>query len=803
MSKFDTTLFQYFQNIKRQILFTPLNLGGAASSGGGTGGPPGGFLGHLPQTRVTYDTTEASLSGFTSPNPYNSSGVLVNASLVDNLNHIRYRLGTVENLAFSSNVLTIEYNDVVVASGVTILNFEGTIDASSSGPGEVTVVFSGGTGGSADIKAKVSSNDTTSDYLQSKLSAGTNVSIAVINEGGNEQLQITASGGATSDEKAKVSSNDTTTNYLENKITAGTNVSILVLNDGADEQLQISAAASGVDTIRWYSPINYGAIGNGIANDTSAIVNTINAIPSGGGVLYFPPGYRFNTTGGFVLNKPITVKGMGNAQDFDAEYGLSTILCSSSTVSLFEVTSYGCSFEDIFLKNTSVSTPSAGAGIQITSGGDLVTLKNVTSHSFYYGFDIQDGWSWQMDHCFLVNTVKYGVKIQHVGFVDGGDQSIDRCTFWSDSRNSDAGIRYESGGGLKVSNTKIVGSGQSGTHYSYGIDAYIGSSVSTVILLVGNSSIEKVDVNGIRVVSSASSASIFKSVILHDLEFALENNGSASAAIYVAAQSPGVMDDVIIDNIVAYDWSSSITDEAIYIDGVNHVRIGKRIIDGFGGEYATPNCTDVVIEGSGNDVLAKVSSDDTTANYLESKVVAGNNVTITVLNPGGNEQLRISSTASGSGIANPSNRILARYTLSGTQTFATGDEAITQFPILDYDTHSAVTTGASWKFTAPQDGYYDIRVKYSFNSRSWGTTTYCELYTYKNGTTYPEDFLVDLDQRYGNGQTIIMSVNGSTTLYLASGEYFHPMVYQNSGGNAVGWTGVRPDFYGYICITSI
>jgi hypothetical protein len=41
------------------------------------------------------------------------------------------------------------------------------------------------------------------------------------------------------------------------------------------------------------------------------------------------------------------------------------------------------------------------------------------------------------------------------------------------------------------------------------------------------------------------------------------------------------------------------------------------------------------------DELVKVSSDDTTANFLLSKLVGGSGVTLTELNPGGDEQLQI------------------------------------------------------------------------------------------------------------------------------------------------------------------
>lgn len=50
---------------------------------------------------------------------------------------------------------------------------------------------------------------------------------------------------------------------------------------------------------------------------------------------------------------------------------------------------------------------------------------------------------------------------------------------------------------------------------------------------------------------------------------------------------------------------------------------------------------------SGDDEKVKVSSDDTTAGYLNGKLVAGTNITFTENNPGGNETLTIAAGASG------------------------------------------------------------------------------------------------------------------------------------------------------------
>jgi hypothetical protein len=177
--KYERQFFEYLSYIQSYMSARPLNLGGVSGPGGGSGGPPGGIIGYLPQTRVAYDSTEAA----TLATPVSG------ASLLDNLNHIRYRLVQVEG--GGSGVLNIEYGDTVIVSNATVLNFEGdgVSDVINEGGGKATVVISG-----AGDQVKVSSDDTTRDYLEGKVVAGTNVTITTLNPGGNEQLEISASG---------------------------------------------------------------------------------------------------------------------------------------------------------------------------------------------------------------------------------------------------------------------------------------------------------------------------------------------------------------------------------------------------------------------------------------------------------------------------------------------------------------------------------------------------------------------------------------------------------------------------------
>jgi hypothetical protein len=131
MQTLETVLGEYFNALKNNTRSLPLFLGGISTSGGGSGGPPGGFVGKLPQTKITYDMSEEAtdytpLSGYT---------------LLDNLNHIRYRLGIIESGGVEGNInLVIMQDDSEVASGVTVINFEGDITVTPI-PSGVTVTM--------------------------------------------------------------------------------------------------------------------------------------------------------------------------------------------------------------------------------------------------------------------------------------------------------------------------------------------------------------------------------------------------------------------------------------------------------------------------------------------------------------------------------------------------------------------------------------------------------------------------------------------------------------------------------------
>jgi hypothetical protein len=341
----------------------------------------------------------------------------------------------------------------------------------------------------------------------------------------------------------------------------------------------------------WINVKSYGAVGDGIEDDTESIQDAIDVIPSTGGVLYFPPG-TYKTSGGFTLSYPTTIMGGGKGTRDGTSNAISKVTCTSATESLFTLAAHGSSVNNIALVNSSGTTPSAGAGITVTAG-DLTNFVDVSVKGFWIDIDIQDGAEWTMRGCWLISPVKYGLKIDHADFDDAGDAKISDCAIYSDTYNADAGIRYIGSSGLKITNLKI-NKALDEKKFVHGIDIY-SASQTFGILLIANSSIENVTGNAINLTTA--SGKWFKWLIVSGMEFGLYSNSSGKA-IYANAVSAGDIVGITVVNCHFIAPGSSAA--AINLTNVDYVVYGGNIISGFASEFAESGCTHVTNLGGGS-----------------------------------------------------------------------------------------------------------------------------------------------------------------------------------------------------------
>lgn len=114
------------------------------------------------------------------------------------------------------------------------------------------------------------------------------------------------------------------------------------------------------------------------------------------------------------------------------------------------------------------------------------------------------------------------------------------------------------------------------------------------------------------------------------------------------------------------------------------------------------------------------------------------------------------------------NVVAARYSTNAGQSISNGSTAIIDFEDKDFDTNGAVTTGASWKFTAPIPGKYRVvsTIRYS-NASSLTANTSLTLQLFKNGSLHQYIALhtVPVTASYG------YNVTGSGIIDLIAGDY--------------------------------
>lgn len=367
----------------------------------------------------------------------------------------------------------------------------------------------------------------------------------------------------------------------------------------------------------WINVMNYGAIGDGSVDDTTAIAASIAAIPSTGGVLYFPPGTYKVSGSGFTLAYPTRVVGCGMG-NFDGA-AITQINFTTSNAALFTVTADYAKFENISLENTYAGTPTSGsAGIK-TAGSYLeqkVDYDSVSIYGFYINFDIEVGAQWTANDVFSINPVKYGMKIQNTVNNDAGDWSIVNSNFNTIDYNADAAIRIESSGGGKITNLKINMSPPGGSGvFGYGIDIDNSSAnAATMILHVQDTSIENFSKDGIHV--------NIGTYFWHHLYFigvgiGVPTGNSGYYAIRLVSDSTTNLKNVIINGCVFYGKT---TDYAISLTKVDNANITGNIIEtgSFSSGLVAPysDSTNIVID-TGTSGGGNVSDTGTTAaNHL-------------------------------------------------------------------------------------------------------------------------------------------------------------------------------------------
>jgi|GEM_PF-1951714 len=222
-----------------------------------------------------------------------------------------------------------------------------------------------------------------------------------------------------------------------------------------------------------------------------------------------------------------------------------------------------------------------------------------------------------------------------------------------------------------------------------------------------------------------------------------------------------------------------------------HVRIlGTNVLNNLYGLTITQNSSVVVRGGAiyptaGAEFYVSIAGD--------VDCVKGDIIELQLIGLGNNSVSTISTSSTGlttlrwsghkiatSALIPPTEKIVAIYNTNAATSLASGGSAkIVDFEDRVTDTHNAVTTGVSWKFTAPISDYYTCSFGVGLQSSpGWSGAEGFICYFYKNGVVHTEFY----DYPNGGGVDIRTSISNTRVIYLAKGDTVDVRTFQNSGG---------------------
>lgn len=121
--------------------------------------------------------------------------------------------------------------------------------------------------------------------------------------------------------------------------------------------------------------------------------------------------------------------------------------------------------------------------------------------------------------------------------------------------------------------------------------------------------------------------------------------------------------------------------------------------------------------------------------------------------------------------------VAAVATAGGSQSISATTETTVNYDTVTFDTHGAITTGASWKFTCPVAGIYEIGARVNYNNTS-GTNIIYRITAFKNGSNF-----IQMARPNKPTGTFGMDVIGQPILIKCiAGDYLHASVNNDEAG---------------------
>lgn len=393
------------------------------------------------------------------------------------------------------------------------------------------------------------------------------------------------------------------------------------------------------------SPVNvmdFGAKGDASTDDTAAIQAAINSLTSAtftGGILFFPPGF-FVVSSALTITKGISVLGSGiGAGTGTGNSGGTVIRNTSTTGDVFTVScADGVIFENFVIDATVTKVANtAGIRLQGSSGSGSVNKRSKLEKlkiSNMYDAVVFDGASDVVIHaCDILDYINIGVYSKQTGATDAGQSLIHGCVIWDQNvGTSQACIRYNKGGDLKIVGNKLLGS-------QYGFRMLLDDG-PTGTLLFSSNSFEQQTINCADFAQSVTGKT-FANLDMIGNEFSILAIANAQGAVNVQSGISSLwISNIVISNNV-FNMGTTQAQPHINIQDGTGVMISNNVMTNLG------NAGPTAISTGGNATNVQVLN-NIIASYPTGKYSAGLNVNTVLVDTNGMTYSELMSAKNGS-----------------------------------------------------------------------------------------------------------------------------------------------------------
>lgn len=379
----------------------------------------------------------------------------------------------------------------------------------------------------------------------------------------------------------------------------------------------------------YYNVRDYGAIGNGVADDTVAIQAAITAAQAVGAIVFFPAG-TYKITASLTISARCKIKGEGFQGDSGGGFAgvgvtqstgfLGSVIVAGTTVSAFvATTNKAVSFEDVQI--TYPSTPSSGAiaiTIQAVAGAGNANTQSFIRNCMITGADqgivLTNCLDFRIDSNDILYSVTYGIVVNSPNYPSYNQASISNNEIWGAANAGfQAHILLQAGGDMRIVNNKISTGGVN----TNGIAIFGASSGSQNMepLVIANNSIEGPQ-NCIAFVTANASLSISNIVISGNQ---LWGGGKAILA-NTFGTGQWILGVAISGNLLSVNGGVGVT--VVQLDNVSGASITGNVLNLSGGGSASAgfvlgsHCLNITSVGNNyvNGISTRVS--ESGSNYI-------------------------------------------------------------------------------------------------------------------------------------------------------------------------------------------